>query len=153
LPVPLGNPIPVEEFTEQITVPPDAEVARPGLAVGNLFALHVPKSGQALARGPHLIAAMPGIDVERDAPADVRRRFPPDQITGSRIAELGAVRMARAFMDIKDFQAGSVWIDVGKVDGVAVPQARCDRRKEAVDPVTAIIAPVGRSSPRRDSRL
>jgi hypothetical protein len=27
-------------------------------------------------------------------------------------------------MDIKDFQAGSVWIDVGKVDGVAVSQAR-----------------------------
>ena len=135
-PVPLGNRRAVEQLAQQIAVPPDAEVdrrfrgrdldaARPEDRVRcrQLRGVHAARR----TRSPHLVAAVPGIDVERQAPADVPRALDAeDQAAGARVAQLERVRavLRRALVRLEDLEPGPIGIHVRHVDRVAVPQAR-----------------------------
>ena len=138
-PIPLGDPRPVEDLAERVAVPPDAEVARPGLAIGNHGALHVPEAAEPLAGGPHLVASVARVDVHRHAPADVRRRLAPDQGPGPCVAEFGPDRMPRLLVDVEHLQAGPVGVDVRDVEGIAVAEAgRVEALAVVVDAAGAV---------------
>ena len=64
---------------------------------------------------------MAGIDVHGHSPTDVGRRFSPDEPSGAGVAEFRTIGVAWPFMDVEDFQARSVRVDVREMDGVAMP--------------------------------
>src|SRR5262249_16863547 len=86
---------------------------------------------------PHLVAAMSGVDVHGHAPADVRRGLSPEKAAGPGVAELRAVWVPRTFVDVEDFEARVIGVDVREVERIAVPQAR------GVKPLAVIVDGAG----------
>src|SRR5262249_3975152 len=138
-PVPFAYRRAVEQFAQQIAVPPDSEIdrwlggrnlhaARPQRGVGRGLLRSVHASG--VAGSPHLVAAITRVDVERQAAPDVARSLnAEDQLAGARVAELGGVRavIGGAFVRLENFESGPVGVHIRHMKRVAVSQARREK--------------------------
>ena len=127
-PIPFRNTVAVEDFAEEVAVPPDAEIARGGVLLGDFFALHSVEAADAgAAGGPHFIAGVTRVEIEGETAADVgggfgAAGFAPEQCAGGGVAEFDGVGVFRVFVDIEDFETGTVRIEVGDVHGVTVTE-------------------------------
>src|SRR5207253_1382337 len=101
-PVPLRYRDAVQKLPQQVAVPPDTEVARARLSLGNGLPLHVPDAAQPRAGRPRLAAGVARVDVERYPTPDVRARLAPYHLPGPGVPKLNAVGMLWLFMDIED---------------------------------------------------
>jgi len=96
-PVPPGNGGAVEQFAEQVAVPPDGEIAGTGRALGDFLAFGVEQAGNTRAKYSALMARITRIDVEGGAAPGtfaIGARFEgglfPIDLAGAGVAEADA---------------------------------------------------------------
>ena len=129
--VPFADGSTVEQFVLQVAIPVDAEIHRSFLADDLLAGLGaegilvpIGRLLRASVRRPELITTVAGNDVGSQSAAVIgstRTTF-PDNLAGGGIVDIPGVG-AFLLMHIEELESGTVWVEVGQMDGIAVTEA------------------------------